>query len=279
MKYIIYKQLGKGSFGNVYLVKDENNNRYAGKLEEIIKDKPSRLKLEYQIYKYVNKHGFIIGIPKMYDFIKLKGYNLLIMELLEKTLDEKFNDCDKKFKLETIFKLGIDMINIIEKLHNCNFIHRDIKPSNFLFKENFNQLVLIDFGLSKKFLSSNKHIKYSNDKAIVGTARYISINVHLNIEPSRRDDLESIAYILIYLMKGKLPWQGLKSKNQIKTIGEKKMSISIQILCNGLPFCISKFLTYCRTLRFDEKPDYNFIRNLFIIEAKNLNIIPKYEWI
>jgi len=277
-KYIIIKQLGHGAFGSVYLIHDENNNEYACKLEDIIKGKSSRLRMEFQIYHNLYKHGFINGIAKIYDFIKLKHHNLMILELLHENLEERFIKCNRKFSLITVFKIAIDMISLIQKLHSCNFIHRDVKPSNFAFKKNEDELMLIDFGLSKKYKNKNRHIKYNIMKGIIGTTRYISLNSHLNIEPSRRDDLESIAYILIYFIKGSLPWQGLKCKNQIKMIGEKKMSTSIQKLCCDTPICISQFLTYCRTLKFDEDPNYEYIKELINKNAKELNIVPKYEW-
>lgn len=131
-----------------------------------------------------------------------------------------------------------------------------------------NKLFLIDFGLAKKYrdIRSRIHIAYREDKNLTGTARYASINAHLGIEQSRRDDLESLGYVMMYFNRGSLPWQGLKAttkKQKYERISEKKMSTPIEVLCKGFPAEFAMYLNYCRTLRFDESPDYMYLRQLF----------------
>ena len=161
------------------------------------------------------------------------------------------------------------MIKRIKYLHSKNYIHRDIKPENFLIgtKEKSNIIFLIDFGLSKRYKNpkNHQHIPYREGRPLTGTARYVSINTHLGIEQSRRDDLESIGYMLIFFMKGVLPWQGLKNGNEKYTrIMEKKLQIPTEILCYGLPDEITYYLNYCKSLRFEDRPDYDYLRGLFI---------------
>ena len=134
------------------------------------------------------------------------------------------------------------MIERIKVVHNNYHIHRDIKPDNFVMGINDYQkkVFLIDFGLSKKYKSQSKgtHIPFRTDKNITGTARYCSINTHNGFEQSRRDDLESIGYVLIYFLKGILPWQGLKiekNDDHYLAISEKKKSTTIEELCEGYP--------------------------------------------
>lgn len=161
-------------------------------------------------------------------------------------------------------------ISRIEYVHSRNFIHRDIKPDNFLMGigKRGNQVNVIDFGLAKKFRDpkTHLHIPYRENKNLTGTARYTSINTHLGVEQARRDDLESLAYVLMYFLRGALPWQGLKAatkKQKYDRIMEKKMTTPTDLLCRGYPNEFGIFLNYTRALRFDDKPDYSYLRKLF----------------
>lgn len=131
-----------------------------------------------------------------------------------------------------------------------------------------NQVNVIDFGLAKKYRDpkTHLHIPYRENKNLTGTARYASINTHLGVEQSRRDDLESLGYVMMYFCRGSLPWQGLKAatkKQKYDRIMEKKMTTSTEVLCRGFPNEFAIFLNYTRSLRFDDKPDYAYLRKLF----------------
>jgi casein kinase 1, alpha len=162
------------------------------------------------------------------------------------------------------------MIGRLEFMHMKCFIHRDIKPDNFLMGigRHCNKLFIIDFGLAKKYrdFRTRNHILYREDKNLTGTARYASINAHLGIEQSRRDDMESLGYVMMYFNRGTLPWQGLKATNKkqkYEKISEKKMSTPVEVLCKGYPAEFAMYLNYCRSLRFEEGPDYMYLRQLF----------------
>jgi len=149
-------------------------------------------------------------------------------------------------------------------------MHRDIKPDNFLIGTNKSLHIIytIDFGLTKHYKDPNTgaHIPYRDKKNLTGTARYASLNTHLGIEQSRRDDLESLGYILVYFLRGSLPWQGLQAKTRKEKytkIKDKKALTSIETLCEGLPLEFAAYLKYCRGLKFDEDPDYDRLRKLF----------------
>ncbi len=149
-------------------------------------------------------------------------------------------------------------------------MHRDIKPDNFVvgIGDSSNTVFLIDYGLAKRYRDTNTlvHISYRDHKKLTGTTRYASLSTHLGIEQSRRDDLECLAYTLIYLAAGELPWQGLPAKNKAQKyqrIQEKKGNTPPEELCKNLEPEFAKYLIYCRSLKFEDKPDYNYTRKLF----------------
>ena len=287
-KYKLYKnkKIGKGAFGEVYLCEEiGKKNYYAVKLEKIKNNilNNSQLKNEYNILKYLQG---CIGIPQVYLYKNISNLNFLIIDLLGLNLESLLIKCNKHFSINTILNLSIQMIEIIEQIHIRHIIHRDIKPENFVMGLNNNKkkLYLIDFGLSKRFRNpkTGEHIKYKDGKNLIGTAKFSSIYTHFGIEQSRRDDLETIFYTLIYLFKGNLPWENLKAKNKeekYQKILFLKINYKIEKLCEDLPNCFSVLLTYVRSLQFDEKPNYDFIkRNLN--QEFNLSILKnKFDWI
>lgn len=162
-----------------------------------------------------------------------------------------------------------------------------LEPDNFLIGKGAHSrfVYMIDFGLSKRYKStrSGLHIPYRENKSLTGTARYASISSHNGIEQSRRDDLESIGHVIIYLCKGKLPWQGLKAKTKHKKyekIRDTKMRTKIPSLCKGLPRAFAEYLGYVRGLAFVEDPDYTYMRGLFrtLFKEKQYEFDYKYDW-
>lgn len=280
--YIIIESIGSGSFGEVFLGQHKSGRKVAIKTED--KLRVPRVYNEYKIYKYLAKSGFVIGVPKIYDFIKTPDYNIMVMQLLGPSLEDLFNDNNRIFDLPTVFLMAKQIILLLQKLHNTGYIHRDIKPNNFLIGRHSekNQIYIMDFGLSKKYINNGKHIEFKNNRSLIGTARYASINMHMGIEPTRRDELESVGYMLVYFIKGVLPWQGIKKQkgiDHLKLIGEKKTCVSLNSLCEGVPSCFKKYLEYCRELGFNEKPDYDYILELFDNGCELYNIDPKFCWI
>ena len=278
-----YKLLGKGGFGHLFLGRSIHENSFiAIKVEE--QSPRSRLAWEYQILKELSDGE---GIPKVYRLHRGKKHNYLIMQLLGKSLDKLFVDMKKKFSIKTVCMIAYQMVQRIEFVHSKGYIHRDVKPGNFLLGKNLDRkkIYIIDFGLSKKYIdkSTNKHIIYKEGKGLTGTARYVSLNTHYGIEQSRRDDIEGIAYNLIYFAKGKLPWQGVKTKNKKekhKKIMELKEEYNPDKLCEGLPEEFPTLLKYSRKLDFEEKPDYKNIKIMFkqLMNANKQQMDWKFDW-
>merc|ERR1711936_689092 len=210
-----------------------------------------------------------VGIPLVKYYGTEDDYNVMVMELLGPSLEDLFNFCNRKMSLKTVLLLADQLISRIEFIHGKNFIHRDMKPDNFLMGlgKKGNLVYVIDFGLAKKFRDprTHQHIPYREHKNLTGTARYTSINTHLGIEQSRRDDMEALGYILIYFLQGTLPWQGLRAKTKAQKyekISEKKLSTPVEELCKGAPAEFATYQNYVRSLRFEEKPDYAYLRQL-----------------
>ena len=276
-KFRLGRKIGSGSFGDIYhgtnLISGEE---VAIKLESIRSRHP-QLEYESRVYRYLSGG---IGIPFIRWFGREGEYNAMVIDLLGPSLEDLFNYCHRKFSLKTVIMLALQMIFRIQYVHGRSFIHRDIKPDNFLMGtgRRGSTVHLIDFGLSKKYrdFNTHRHIPYRENKSLTGTARYASVNTHLGIEQCRRDDLESLGYIFVYFCKGSLPWQGLKAttkKQKYDRILEKKLSVNVDTLCQGLPVEFKDYLNYCKNLKFDERPDYLYLARLF----KDLSIKLEYH--
>ena len=270
-KYKAIKKLGEGSFGKVYKA-EYNGDNYAIKMENKSKEQ-GLLELEATIMSYLKGPN----IP----FIKSYGYsgdfNVLVMQLLDKSLEDLINKYNT-FSIKTVAILGYQMVNILQYIHDRHIIHRDIKPDNFVMgaQEDNAKLYILDFGLAKKYRSSRTLVQYPyvKKKKLTGTARYASIHALEAYEQSRRDDLESVGYVLMYFLRGNLPWQGLKvrsKEDRYKKILEKKKETSSQDLCKDFPHEFFEYVDYSKNLEYEENPDYDFLRQKFLDVLKGLN--------
>ncbi|GAB2210185.1 hypothetical protein Droror1_Dr00015445 [Drosera rotundifolia] len=251
-KFKLGRKIGSGSFGELYLgVNVQTGEEVAIKLEPV---KTKHPQLHYESKLYVLLQGGT-GIPHLKWYGVESEYNIMVIDLLGPSLEDLFNYCSRKFSLKTVLMLADQMVYVI------------------------------DFGLAKKYrdLQTHKHIAYRENKNLTGTARYASVNTHLGVEQSRRDDLESLGYVLMYFLRGSLPWQGLKAgtkKQKYDKISERKMLTPIEALCKGYPSEFTSYFHYCRSLRFDDKPDYSYLkrlfRDLFIREGYQFDYV--FDW-
>jgi serine/threonine protein kinase len=267
-KYTITKYISSGSFGDVFEARNRKTNEMVAlkipiKTEE--KDGQRSLLDEARIYKQISNPAHGVASMKV---TTCKDKKIIVMDLLGASLEALLGK-HKRFGLKSIITLAINMIDIVKYVHSCGYIHRDLKPDNFAIGyDDPRKLFCIDFGLAKKcFKRSGDHIQFTQQKRFCGTARYASIAAHKCQEQGRKDDLESIGYILVYLYKGKLPWQNIKNKDKhekYRLIGERKEAISEEELCNNMPkeFCV--FLKYVRNMDFDEKPHYSALKKMFV---------------
>lgn len=266
-KYRLGRKIGSGSFGDIYLGTNLTTGEEVAIKLESVKSKHPQLLRETKIYRSL--HG-VVGVPGVRWYGVEGDYNVMVIDLLGKSLEDLFNDCGRRFNLKTVLMLADQLLCRLEIIHTKCYIHRDIKPDNFLMGRGSRRHVayVIDFGLAKLYRDprTHRHIPYREGKNLTGTARYASINTHMGIEQSRRDDLESLGYVLMYFLRGSLPWQGLKAntkKQKYERILERKISTSTEMLCKGFPAEFRSYFEHVRSLRFDDRPDYDYLKRLF----------------
>lgn len=283
-KYRLGRKIGHGSFGDIYIaINIQNNEEVAVKLEKVRSSHPQLL-YESRVIRTLQGG---VGIPNLHWYGVEGDYNVMVMELLGPSLEDLLQYCKPALSVKTVLMLADQMITRIEYVHSKNLIHRDIKPDNFIIGlgQKANMVYIIDFGLSKKYRDSktNQHIPYREGKSLTGTARYASIFTHLGIEQSRRDDLEGLGYVMIYLLKGLLPWQGLKGdtkKEKYQNITDKKTSTPVELLCADLPIEFANYINYCKGLRFEDRPDYAMLKRNFKDLFLRLGMVQDYlyDW-
>ena len=283
-KYKVKKKLGEGAFGNVYLGQAISNNAYVAiktELRKIIK--PILESEAFLLYSIAGP-----GIPEVKSFGKTKKYNILVEPLLGKSLFDIFAENHKSMSLSDACLIGKQVIDRIQWVHSKYIVHRDIKPDNFLIGRNDpNVLYLIDFGLSKKYRSTTtgKHIRFGFTGKLTGTVRFASCNALRGGEQSRRDDIESIGYMIIYFLKKRLPWQsitGNKKMERYLKIYKMKKNIAPEKLCEGLPHEMAEYINYAKNLEFEQEPDYKYLKKLFDNILKRINISNEnliFSWI
>lgn len=293
-KYQLIKKIGLGSFGKIFSAKDTSASEagtgtgtgrgaseagtgtsageagagtseagaekdYAIKIMTL--EHTALLQNEVAIYEKLRE---IKNIPTLYACGVEGKFNYMVMDLLDQSVEQLRLDYGDQMSLKVVLHLARQMLTLVEQIHAYGIIHRDLKPANFLLKTNAQQiseLYLIDFGLAKSFLDEkDRHLSIKTNESIIGTQRYMSINTHCGLTASRRDDLESIGYILMFLYHGQLKWQNQKMLSQV-------VELKQMLDYNDTIGEFFLFVRYCRNLGFADKPNYAYLRGML----ENLN--------
>ncbi|KAG1905077.1 casein kinase I [Suillus fuscotomentosus] len=235
----------------------------AVKLEPII-DGSSSVQHEYYILKRL-KGG--VGIPRAFWFGRESTYHTLVLDLLGSSLHNLFLAHNRKFSLHTVVNLADQLLSCLEYIHSHNYVHGDIKLQNVMvgLHDLRHTAFIIDFGITKEYCdtSTRLHVPFHHNRRLTGTPAFASTNNHLGVEPGRRDNLESLAYMLIYFLHGSLPWlTGDHGKLSSSSMLERKANTTIEALCRGIPVEFATMLIYTCSLAFSEDPDYDHLRSL-----------------
>ncbi|OMJ82765.1 hypothetical protein SteCoe_16473 [Stentor coeruleus] len=273
-QYTIEKVLGVGGYGQVYLTTHR-------KKQEKIAIKVSRdretLMREYSFLKQLSK---LDGFMKIYEYRQLEDDDYFAAELLGKNLSYNYND--RILSLECVCAIGIELIDRIEKMHENNIIHRDMKPSQFVLSADQKSIVLIDFGMACFYRVNGQHKEFKTRRKCRGTVSYASINNHLGFRQSRRDDLESLCYSLIYLVRGGLPWKletYVEGFKKWKVVLNQKINITDKELFGDLPIEFSAMLKYTRKLCYDQTPNYSYMKSLMEKFLNSDKIWHYFDWL
>lgn len=258
-RYKIKEQIGEGAFGQIHKGENIRTGELVAIKMELLTSETKLLKNESRVYQYLDK---IRGIPQLKWFGVDEHHNYMVFTLLGDSLTV-FKNKYPVLSLKIVMKIGYQMVKLLESIHAKYLLHRDVKPDNFLFGiENKAELYLIDFGFCKKFIdNSGKHIQCSSNKTPLGTPNFFSINVHDGVEPSRRDDLESVVYILLFLFQKSLEWKdSCEYYTEYKNMNSKIKQLKLKTMeTEEIPLQLREIWKHCRSLRFEEKPNYELI--------------------
>ena len=260
-KYRLDKKVGEGAFGKIFSGINKNTgDEVAVKIERSSSLSP--LRNEARIYTLLRG---VKGVPMMRSWGTEGKHNYLVVDLLGESLEQRRISSGGTLELSEVLSIGVQMLERIRDIHQCGLIHRDVKPANFIFGIRTNELrmlYVIDFGLTKIYRHHRKHIAMKNGRSMIGTARFVSIHVHDGLSPSRRDDIESLGYIIVYLLLGGLPWQHMVANDSSMANMKRSDMIWDTMTDCGVTERLIDFMKYARGLEYEEKPDYDYLFGL-----------------
>ena len=280
---IVGKRIGAGNFGEVRVGMNVRTGEKVAIKIEISSEGNStskaalkaRLRLEFQMlserYRGVPRGQKVKGFPRPLHFGRCGSADCMVLDLLGPNLEDLFEMLGRRFSLKTVLMVALQLLDRLEQVHRRGLVYRDVKPENFLLGRrgggDGDVIHLVDFGLTAPYLdSAGRHLAYRDVKTMTGTARYMSVRTHMGKLQSRRDDLESAGYVLVYFARGSLPWQGYRTrtlKEKCRKIRDTKLRMSPEEICRGLPHQFTAYMTNVKELGFYEDPDYEYLKDLF----------------
>jgi serine/threonine protein kinase len=258
-RYSYEELLGSGGFGNVYkAISLSNSETFALKTD---KKRKGNVRQEAELLLELQNGE---GIPKVFEVGETEDYSYMLMTLLGASLGKFQKDQGGRLSIDLVVSVLSQALKRLEFIHSQGVVHRDLKPQQFLFGPR-DILFLVDFGLARKFRVDGQHVPFQNHCFRAGNSTYASLNNHQGIQQTRRDDVESWAYMAVGLFKGRLPWrQSSKIPSSLKwdRVFSIKSSIHLHDLCSNCPKVFIELIKYARSLSYDECPDYKYLARL-----------------
>jgi len=286
-KIVLRNKIGSGAFSKVYLGENLENHKLIAVKTERVGGKGHVVLREGKVLTLICSKGRKEGIPEIYWYGSIEGAGFMAFELLGLNLESLRVSCNKKFSLKCVLMIAHQMLQRLEYLHSCGFLHCDLKPANLAigYGDKSHIIYLMDYGLCVPYkdLKTGEHKPFKEGKTLKGNMRFASANAQLGAEQSRRDDLESLFYMLVYLYQGRFPWDEETCLNKAENylhVMENKMSFPPELLCKGLPDEFLSFLTYCKELSFKEKPEYDYLKGLILMAMKKSGLVYdfRFDW-
>ena len=286
-RYKVGHPIGQGAFGQIYNGTDQQTNEPVAVKFELLPgvapNQITQLSMEARFYGILKG---AMGFPQIKHFGTQGVVKTLVLDLLGPSIGRLFDFKKRAFPLKTVLMLADEMINRVQFLHSKGIVHRDLKPDNFVIGRDPRDSViyLIDFGLADKFRGfyNKAHVQYEENCEFVGSPVFASLNFLRGCRYSRRDDIESLAYIFIYLAKGSLPWDVHSATNDAlkAEVLRLKATVTPADLCRGLPLEFARFLEAARNLAFDEAPNYSQYKQMFrdLFTARGFLYDCNYAW-
>jgi len=274
-KFRIDFKIGEGTFSDIFCGTDIYSHQQVAVKVESAQSKSSLVMYESRVYRCLSGG---VGIPKVHWYGVGEPYNILVTDLQGPTIQNLFVSMDE-FGSELLLALAKEILDRIEYVHSKDFIYRDVKPENFAFGKDFElktglKLHIIDFGLAKRYTypKTNQHIAMRRNAGVKGLSLFASHRARQGFEQSRRDDLEAIGNMMMYVQSRELPmnfqWMDINP-------GVDKLA-SPDLWLSQLPSAFMPYLKYTQSLRFEDKPDYNLAWELLrsaSIEANQFKFV------
>ncbi|XP_041928888.1 serine/threonine-protein kinase VRK1 isoform X1 [Alosa sapidissima] len=289
--------IGQGGFGLLYLANEEDAQSVGQDAPYVIKVEPSEngpLFCELKFYQRAARPDLIqtwmkshklkhLGVPRYWGSGLHnkggKGYRFMVMDRFGTDLQKKFEENGKKFPHKLVLQLGLKLLDVLEYIHEHEYVHADIKASNLLLSySNPNQVFLVDYGLAYRYAPEGQTKDYKEDpkRCHDGTIEFTSIDAHKGVSPARRGDLEILGYCMVQWLCGRLPWEDkLQDPVYVRdskltcrdNIGEfmKKCFPS-----ENKPDEMVKFMEEVKTLGYSDKPPYEKLRTILLDGLKSI---------